>query len=470
MGPIRRLAPALALTLVAGCSSKPLLLPPHIATPSGNAQLATTRAVNADISAITGFRGQDDLLTHRFTSPGGLYSLSVRYRAPSEKAYVLTVNGLAHEGFFLPTGDAFATHTHGLIELPRGQSVLTLGGGWGYFELADITLTPARRPPPPARPPSVPVNPHASPEARALLQTLTRLYGTTTLTGVYSEADIAHVRDRTGHTPALLGGDLMDYSPSRVERGADAKRETERLVAAAQRGHLITVSWHWNAPKDLLDRVDIDESGRETNKRWYKGFHTNATTFNVAAALADPHGDDYRLLLRDIDAIAVELRKLADANVPVLWRPLHEAEGRWFWWGAQGPEPYVQLWRLLYDRLTHHHQLHNLLWVYTAGPDPRWYPGDDVVDLVGVDLYPKDSRDPMTWAWQTVLRQYAGRKLIALTEVGFIPDLQRMRRHGVYWSYFNTWTGNLGPQGQPDADLQERLRQRRYVQGLPLPR
>ena len=96
-------------------------------------------------------------------------------------------------------------------------------------------------------------------------------------------------------------------------------------------------------------------------------------------------------MIRDIDAIAVELTKLRDAHVPVLWRPLHEAEGGWFWWGAQGPKNYVRLYRLLYDRLTKVHKLDNLIWVYTSGGKPEWYPGDDVVDIIGADAYPDDN-------------------------------------------------------------------------------
>ena len=93
-------------------------------------------------------------------------------------------------------------------------------------------------------------------------------------------------------------------------------------------------------------------------------------------ALADPNSADYKLLLRDMDAIAVQLQKFSDAGVPVLWRPLHEAEGGWFWWGAKGPEPFKKLWRLMYDRFTNVHHLHNLIWVDCSGTNPDWYPGD----------------------------------------------------------------------------------------------
>jgi hypothetical protein len=73
-------------------------------------------------------------------------------------------------------------------------------------------------------------------------------------------------------------------------------------------------------------------------QRWWSGFYTAASDFNVESALRDTGNANYTLLIKDIDDIAVQLGLLRDAGVPVIWRPLHEAEGGWFWWGAKGPE------------------------------------------------------------------------------------------------------------------------------------
>ena len=73
-----------------------------------------------------------------------------------------------------------------------------------------------------------------------------------------------------------------------------------------------------------------------------------------------------------------------------LFRPLHEAEGAWFWWGAEGPEPCKKLYRLLYDKLTNEYGLDNIIWEwtgYTYETSAAWYPGDDVVDMIGYDKY-----------------------------------------------------------------------------------
>jgi mannan endo-1,4-beta-mannosidase len=151
-----------------------------------------------------------------------------------------------------------------------------------------------------------------------------------------------------------------------------------------------------------------------------------------------------------MDAIAVQLKKFSDAGIPVLWRPLHEADGGWFWWGAKGPKPFKALWRLFYHRLTDEHQLHNLIWVY-SGEKPDWYPGNDVVDIIGVDAYPKEPGDLLLPKWQKLQARFKGKKLVALTEFGGVPEVERMQAASVWWAYFVSWNGTT--KSVPDATV-----------------
>ena len=184
------------------------------------------------------------------------------------------------------------------------------------------------------------------------------------------------------------------------------------IIALDGAGYVLGFCWHWNAPTNLMNTP-----GHE----WWRAFYTDSTTFDVAAALANTNSAEYSLLLRDIDAIAVQLKKVASSNnIPMLWRPLHEASGGWFWWGAKGPEPFKALWRLLYNRLTTYHNLHNLIWVLT-NEDPDWYPGHDVVDIVGVDAYPSDPSDSLSTSWEALKAQFDGVKLLTLSEFGGVP-------------------------------------------------
>jgi mannan endo-1,4-beta-mannosidase len=151
----------------------------------------------------------------------------------------------------------------------------------------------------------------------------------------------------------------------------------------------------------------------------------------------------YQLLVRDMDAIATELAKLRDKDVPVLWRPLHEASGGWFWWGNCSAESYIKLYRLMYDKFTNEYELHNLIWVWN-GQSPLWYPGDDVCDIVGTDIYPGEhvytSQYPK-FIETADIPSY--RKIVTLSENGCLFDPDLAVRDGAMWSYFGVWSGDF---------------------------
>lgn len=322
---------------------------------------------------------------------------------------------------------------------------MILGGGWHHYEIDSVTFTPEQPKPPPSPGPALPADPDAAPEARTLLTAIASTYGRKTLTGQHETGDLAHIHAVSGKHPLVLAGDLMDFSPSRAARFKPPEAYVERFITKAKEGHIVSMVWHWNAPSGLLDTAD---------QAWWRGFYADASTFDVSAALTNPNGNDYQLILRDIDAIAVELRKFDQAGIPILWRPLHEAEGAWFWWGAKGPDAYKQLWKLLFDRLTRHHGLHRLIWVLTV-EDPAWYPGNEWVDVIGVDAYPEDRTSPLLDRWQPLRDRFDGVKPIALTEFGGVPDIEKMQRLGVWWAWFCSWQGE---KDGPKSASQELLR------------
>jgi len=404
---------------------------------------------------VTGIQTEADKVIFRVRDvKAGLYSFSYAYTATSApKAVNIRVNDLLMFSYLPKTDNAFRPHPAGRVELIEGDNTITFERGWGYYDIDYIELTPTKAPPPPKQITRELIDRKATREARELFAMLNDRYGKTCLSGVYSKEDADFVKSTTGQAPAIMGGDFMDYSPSRVDRVEKKNTTTDDLIAHARDGYILTISWHWNAPSGLLDKMIKGPDGKEIDARWYKGFNTNATTFDIEKTLADENSQDYKLLIRDIDAIAVQLKRFDDARIPILWRPLHEAEGKWFWWGAKGAEPYVKLWRLMHDRLTNHHNLHNLIWVYTGGLDYAWYPGDEFVDIVGLDAYPPDVRDPLGEFWDLVRTQYSDRKMLALSEFGGVPDIDRARRHGVYWLYFASWTGQAGPQKMKPEEL-----------------
>jgi mannan endo-1,4-beta-mannosidase len=155
----------------------------------------------------------------------------------------------------------------------------------------------------------------------------------------------------------------------------------------------------------------------------------------------DPEGHD--LLVADMDAIAKELTKLKEKDIPVLWRPLHEASGGWFWWGNCSAESYIKLYREMYEKFTKEYELHNLIWVWN-GQSKSWYPGDDVVDLMGDDIYPgKHKYSSQQSKFNNLKKTTDTKMIVAMTENGCLFDPDKAVEDDAMWSYFGTWGGEF---------------------------
>ncbi len=301
-----------------------------------------------------------------------------------------------------------------------------------------------------------PVNPNASDEARELLKFIADNYGNKVITGQCADdgpgsAEFKAIKEETGEAPAILGMDLYRYLPVRQAHG-DSCQTVEYAEKHHKRGGIVTLYWHWNAPEKYY-KSGKDKDG---NPRWWGGFYTDnidMNKFDLAKIMSQEDQEGYDLLMADIDAIAVQLQRLRDAGVPVLFRPLHEASGNyglyngsgqaWFWWGTSGPETYKQLYKLLYDRLTNEYGLNNLIWVWN-GQRGDWYPGDEYVDIIGEDIYPgKHKTDPQQARFEKALAYTDSRKVIAMTENGCLFDVDEALSSGNAWSYFCTWQGSF---------------------------
>jgi mannan endo-1,4-beta-mannosidase len=284
-------------------------------------------------------------------------------------------------------------------------------------------------------PRSAPANPNAGPQAKRLLAFLAGEYGKHILSGQQdlTWADgvdmAAKVKAMTGREPAIMGYDFLNYISS--PDGGNGLRQVEEAIAWSGRGGIVAFCWHWRAGPQ-------------------KEFYSGKTDFRIDM---DPNGESYKWMVADIDAIALQLKRLEAAGVAVLWRPLHEASGGWFWWGASGPKPYIALWNLIYDRMTNVHGLNNLVWVWN-GQNADWYPGDATVDVVGVDIYGGD-RMYNSWkdSWVNAQSYVRGdeARVVALSENGPIPDPDLLVAEGAPWSWFMTW--NDGVQGKPEDDF-----------------
>lgn len=405
---------------------------------------STSHAGYSGTGFVTGFDADGDKVTMTKTvSAPGLYNLYIRYASPSgDKFNFVHVNGSNVGSISFPATGSFKETLAGKIFLKQGANTIAIVKDWGYFEVDNIRLEKTEASDFDNIAENL-VTPNPSEEADSLYRFLSKVYGKVILSGQWGGSNefnkIASASDRT---PLIRGFDLIDYSPSRAEHGATSS-ETENGIDWYEQNGIVTFCWHWNAPKDLID---------QPGKEWWRGFYTEATTFDVTKAMNDNTSDEYNLIIRDIDVIAVQLKKLEDAHVPVLWRPLHEAEGGWFWWGAKGPDACKWLWKLVFDRLVNHHNIQNLIWIWTSTGTSdalNWYPGDEYVDIIGADIYlPKGDYSSSFVTFDNMVSLYEGRKIITLSENGTIPDAESLFDEGAAWSWFCTWGGDFILDGQ----------------------
>lgn len=244
----------------------------------------------------------------------------------------------------------------------------------------------------------------------------------------------------TGKAPAIMGYDFMNYGIDNA--GLSGHNQTEEAIAHWQRGGIVTFTWHWRDPN--LTGASIG------------AFYTADTNFEIPIANGqlDTSSSNFANIAADVDLIAMELQKLEDAGVPVLWRPLHEASGGWFWWGRTRtdsiPPAYAQvlLWRYLFDRLTNDYNLDNLIWVWN-GQNSAWFPGDDYVDIVSYDIYDGaqnyESQADTYFAAKSFSKEV---KMVALSENSNIPSPDNIQADGAWWLFFMVWNDVDTPEGQ----------------------
>ncbi|MGD0832195.1 MAG: glycosyl hydrolase [Terracidiphilus sp.] len=296
-----------------------------------------------------------------------------------------------------------------------------------------------------AQTPAVPINPNATPEARALLAYLNSISGKATIAGQHNYpnagarwTDMAY--DLTAKYPGLFGGDFGFSGGDDKDSVTSRPAMIEEVERQYRNGAVITLTWHEVRPIDD-EPVTFHQSiqGHLTDAEW-KELLTPGSPLNTR----------WRA---QVDVIAGFLAQLRDAHVPVLYRPYHEMNGNWFWWGGRpGKDGSAALYRQLYDRFVNVHHLDNLLWVWNAnapngknaGPIEDYYPGAQYADLLSMDVYGDFKQE-----YYTDILSLAGDRPIALGEVGGLPSpevLQRQPR----WSYFMVWSEYIQMHNQLD--------------------
>ncbi len=290
--------------------------------------------------------------------------------------------------------------------------------------------------------PQVLVSKNADENTKKLFSYLKSVYGKKILSGQQylqkeEYEDIVYYRE-TGKLPAIRGYDLMD-----IDKGEKSDNQIPRAIEWAKNsGCIITLCWHWYAPDDMNDMENSVWSfyDKDTEYEW-------KTSFNLLKAVEEGTAE-YEFAVSRIDKIANELRKFEREGIPVLWRPLHEAYGSWFWWGRKktdselSVEAYKKLWYMIFDRLENYHKLTNLIWVWN-GQNRIMAVNPNTYDFCGEDIYPEAEDHSSQKEKYNELISYTQGKMTALTECGYIPKPENLVADGVKWLWWLPWWGSF---------------------------
>ena len=377
------------------------------------------------------------------------YDITLCAAAKKDCENAICINGSMVSQFSLEGNDTFTKITFYGIFLEAGDNTLTIDGMDGGLDLDYIMLrndTTEYRPDF-ALTESL-CNPDADAEAQKLYAFLREQWGKTVLTGQYasdgSNPELNLIYQITGQLPAIRFSTLGT---------GDDRAQTDAAIDWSVYTHgIVGLMWQWNAPG--TDSVYADE----TDFRLYPALQRKDP---VSVAKLTPKqaeqavecgalSKEAQMLLADIDSVAVSLKKLDNMNIPVLWRPLHEAGGGWYWWGASGREAYQKLWSLVWHRLTDYHKLNNLIWVWN-GQSAAYLVPEQSYDIASLDVYlqPRMQFGSRYEQFISLARITNGRKLLALSECSTLPDPEMMKLDESVWSFFGLWYGDylMNPDG-----------------------
>lgn len=268
-------------------------------------------------------------------------------------------------------------------------------------------------------------NPNADRNAQKMYDYICQVQGNYVLTGQQecpdnrrAEFEMRYLHEVTGKLPAIRGLDYM---------GGEFENVNRRALEWHKKGGIVSICWHTGI-----------------NGYAYRESKEDVPDFEK---LFDESTEEHKNMIANWDLAANALAELRDAGVPILWRPFHEFDGGWFWWGKGKPADFIKLWHLMYDRYTNTFNLTNLIWVlgYADYVRDGWYVGDDYCDVIGSDTYRFGLHEA---AYQKLWADFGrSRKPFALHECGNLPDVTELVRKRTMWSWFLIWhmsslTGN----------------------------
>ena len=403
---------------------------------------------------------EDGTITVKLTvEEGGPYKLTFyAFGIGTDKQQNLSVNGSSQGAIGIPQSTEYQPVELTAIPLKAGENTIVIEKSWGWSQFDYLTAEPMSGAKIEAKQ-TTPCDQLATVETQSLMAYLAENYGKHIISGqqeIYSggphglETEFEYLKDTTGHYPAIRGFDYGNFCCPLY--GSD-DGSTDRIIDwVKNKGGIATASYHINVPKDFASY----KIG--TKMDWAQSTYTaKDTDFSPSkAATAGTKENEY--YLSTLQTLAKEFNKLEAEGIPVIWRPLHEAEGgggengSWFW-GREGSAAYKKLWIYTYEILTNELNCHNLIWEwnsYNFATSKDWYPGDAYVDIIGYDKYSctdwstgsaryYHNDSPFSSTFYGIMEKYDSAKMISLAENDCFSTPDKMQEEKAGWLYFCTW-------------------------------
>ena len=398
----------------------------------------------------------------------GMYDLTIRYYQPKDRGaksqYVL-VNGQTAATVNFAITDEWKELNIGTYKLNAGENTITVEAFWGWTYLDYLTVEKATLPE--LKGNATLSDKKATQSTQGLMNYLADIYGKHSLTGQQetcfgvNEDEFNYLTKTTGKSPAVRGFDFLATNPL---FGWEDGTVSRMIKWVNEEGGIATASWHWFAPADMSTYNVGDKLPYEQSAFYVNGANSVTTNFD-ASKIKDHTSKEYQYVMLSLESIAEKLKLLQDADVPVIFRPLHEAggsgtadcSGEWFWWANAGSEAYKELWRLMYTTLTEKYGLHNLIWEfnsYTYENSKDWYPGDDYVDIIAYDKYnatDKPNESALSSTFYSLVKMYEGKKMVSMAECDTIPSVENIMDESAFWLYACPWYGDHLMSAQKNA-------------------
>ena len=427
-----------------------------------NAVFTGTVAADDDADASGGkvaFMKEDGTISVSVdAAESGMYDITIYAKGEGgSKIQNLGVNGV-DQGQISISEEGYNPITM-TVKLEKGENDVTISKSWGWTKFDYMTVKSATLPEIKATQTDC-CDIKATAETRSLMAYLASVYGNGIISGqqeIYNygphdfEHEFEYLNDLTGHYPAIRGFDFLNSA--NILYGSEDGTVDRMIDWAKNKNGIVTASWHITVPK----RMEGYKVGNrvEYNDATYRPDETDFVTSNVLVE----GSVEREFYLKSLENIAPQLLKLQEEGVPVIWRPLHEAEGGggetggWFWWAKDGSAAYKEIWKLTYDVLVNEYGCHNLIWEwnsYNYEYSQDWYPGDEYVDIIGYDKYNctdwstgsavvKHNDSAISSTFYGIMNKYDSKKMVAMAENDSFSTVDNLTSEKAGWLYFCTW-------------------------------